>query len=820
MSAPRTLAPGWPAWLAFASSAAVLVAELAAPRLLAPSVGTSVMAWAASITTFLGGLALGSLWGGRLADRHGLRPLLPLALGAGLLLALAPLLHAALQGPLAALAPSPALAALLVTPACFLAPAMLLGTLGPLLTREALRESTSPGRVLGGLAAAGSVGAGVGVFAGGYLLLPRLEVGTVLGVAGLLCSLPALPLAWRARRAAATAPRPAQPVARHPTPSQDTEASPAPGGGLTSRRLAWLAALSGFAFLSLEMAAGRIAVLGLGNSLYTWTAVLGVMLVGSAVGAALGGRLADRLASQASPRQGLAQGLAWCALGVGMCLWTPLLMARVLHPALPWGLQCVLAAAVGFLPAALALGALGPPLTRAALADPAHHGRVVGRMQALGTLGAVVGALATPLALLPWLGSTALVALLCFELSRSSDRVAGRASLLALRAVLVAVAVLAMAPAGSGSVLDTLAGVGRLLRLREDTPDVHVRESAYYRIRVDPEPGRWCWLATPPDVAALEADPRLAGKVAWSPERQRLSWLGPPLAGADYAALVEHVAEPRDQAAVARLALRTHHVVRQLGLDKLTHGFADLSDPTWLGYDYEIVAAAVWRQVAPARGQRAFFVGGGPYTFQRRVLALDPEAALVTAEIDPAVTDTARTHLGLADSPRHVILHQDARLALPARPAGERYDVVFGDAFNDFSVPFHLTTLEFARSVRERLAPGGAYLVNVVDAWRHGAFLAAMHRTLSEAFPHVHVLSLGPRHDHQRETFLLVASTADHPLERLVDDLERPLPIIRYSPAELAALHARTQAPLLTDALAPVDVLLAPLARDAGSGAP
>lgn len=823
MSTPRAGAQAWPALLAFTSSAAVLVAELAAPRLLAPSVGTSVMAWAASITTFLGGLALGNLWGGRLADRHGLRPLLPLALGAGLLLALAPLLHAALQGLLAALAPSPAVAALLVTPACFLAPAVLLGTLGPLLTREALRGRAAPGRVLGLLAAAGSVGAGVGVFAGGYLLLPRLEVGTVLLAAAGLCTLPALPLALAARRAAAAPPPEPGPQAATQAATHATAAGAGTGattGPLTSRRLAWLAALSGFVFLSLEMAAGRIAVLGLGNSLYTWTAVLGVMLVGSAVGAALGGRLADRLAGQASPRQGLAQGLAWCALGVGMCLWTPLLMARVLHPALAWPLQCVLAAAVGFLPAALALGALGPALTRAALADPAHHGRVVGRMQALGTLGAVVGALATPLALLPWLGSTALVALLCFELARASDRAAGRASLLVLRGVLVAVAVLAMAPAGAGGALDTLAGVGRLLRLREDAPDVHVRESAYYRIRVDPERGRWCWLATAPDTAALEADPRLAGKVAWDGARQRLAWLGPPLAGADYAALVAHVPDPRDQAAVARLAVRTHHVVRQLGLDKLTHGFADLSDPTWLGYDYEIVAAAVWREVAPARGQRAFFVGGGPYTFQRRVLALDPEAQLVTSEIDPAVTEVARTHLALPDSPRHLILHQDARLALPARPAGERYDVVFGDAFNDFSVPFHLTTQEFARSVRERLAPGGTYLVNVVDAWRHGAFLAAMHRTLASVFPHVHVLSLGPRHDHQRETFLLVASLADRPLERLVDDLERPLPIVRYSPAELDALRARTQAPLLTDALAPVDVLLAPLARDAGSGAP
>ena len=509
----------------------------------------------------------------------------------------------------------------------------------------------------------------------------------------------------------------------------------------------------------------------------------------------------------------------WCVLGVGICLWTPLLMARVLVPSLPWALQCLLAATVGFLPAALALGALGPVLTRAALGAREAHGRAVGGMQAAGTLGAVLGALAPPFVLLPLAGTTALVALLAFWLAWTADGVARSRQLLPLRAVLTVMIVLAIAPASDqGGVGDTLAGFGRMLRLREDAPGVHVRESAYYRIRVDPERTRWCLLLGELDAEALAADTRLAGKLAWSSGRKRLYWTGEPMTSADYAALIEHVHDGRDQAAVAALAKRTHHTVRQLALDKLTHGFADLSDPAWVGYDYELVAAAVWQRVAPPVGQRAFFVGGGPYTFQRRLLALDKEASLVTSEIDPAVTQAAIDELGLARDERHRVIHQDARLALP-RPddASEGgFHVVFGDAFNDFSVPFHLTTQEFARDVRSNLLPGGAYLVNVVDSFQHGAFLSAMRRTLASVFVHVEVLSLAPREDDERETFLLVASDTLLDLEKLTDDFGRVLPVVRYPAGELDALQARTNAPLLTDAYAPVEALLAPLARDAG----
>ena len=56
----------------------------------------------------------------------------------------------------------------------------------------------------------------------------------------------------------------------------------------------------------------------------------------------------------------------------------------------------------------------------------------------------------------------------------------------------------------------------------------------------------------------------------------------------------------------------------------------------------------------------AFFIGGGAYTFQRRLLSLHPHNAyLYSAEIDPAVTKVAMEHLGLAPNSRHRILHED-----------------------------------------------------------------------------------------------------------------------------------------------------------------
>ena len=64
--------------------------------------------------------------------------------------------------------------------------------------------------------------------------------------------------------------------------------------------MAWYALaifLSSAGLMVLEIAAGRLLAPYIGVSLYSWTAIIGVVLAGIAFGTWLGGRYADRTAS-------------------------------------------------------------------------------------------------------------------------------------------------------------------------------------------------------------------------------------------------------------------------------------------------------------------------------------------------------------------------------------------------------------------------------------------------------------------------------------------------------------------------------------------
>jgi len=127
----------------------------------------------------------------------------------------------------------------------------------------------------------------------------------------------------------------------------------------------------------------------------------------------------------------------------------------------------------------------------------------------------------------------------------------------------------------------------------------------------------------------------------------------------------------------------------------------------------------------------ALFLGGGGFVFPRWVAAEFPGATRIdVAELDPAVHHVVQTELGLGkeDEKRITTTIGDARNFVEDRvqenrrlkAAGQQpvlYDFIYGDAFNDFSVPFHLATLEFDRKVQELLSPGGVFQQNIIDIY-------------------------------------------------------------------------------------------------------
>ncbi len=168
--------------LAFTGSFVILVIEIVAARLLAPYVGVTLETYTAIIGVMLGGIAGGAWLGGRLADRVAPnRALGPVLIVGGLLTLLSlPVLR--LLGPnLAGTPPSKVIG---LTAVVFLAPAVVLSLLSPLLTKAKLTTLAETGRTVGGLSALSTTGALFGSFITGFVLIPNLRSRLIIGVVG------------------------------------------------------------------------------------------------------------------------------------------------------------------------------------------------------------------------------------------------------------------------------------------------------------------------------------------------------------------------------------------------------------------------------------------------------------------------------------------------------------------------------------------------------------------------------------------------------------------------------------------------------------
>jgi len=264
-------------------------------------------------------------------------------------------------------------------------------------------------------------------------------------------------------------------------------------------------------------------------------------------------------------------------------------------------------------------------------------------------------------------------------------------------------------------------------------------------------------------------------------------------------------------------------------LDRLTHSFI-FADPDILEYDYETVYGVVTEymndRLGGKRAMRTLSVGGGGYTMPKNVIDNFPDAQVDVVEIDPTVTETNVRYLGLDPYGGIRTYNEDARMFLAQGADGNRYDIVFGDAFNDYSIPYHLTTVEFLESVRSALAPGGIYALNSIDDFERGRVLASFLRTIGQVFPYVEVSPMGQDwRKGGRNTFMILAS--EQPLDRYAWDTAADEAFARHiaapqslavadakfllSAEELTEIEDERQGILLTDNYAPMDSLTAPL---------
>ncbi len=523
--------------------------------------------------------------------------------------------------------------------------------------------------------------------------------------------------------------------------------------------------IASFCTLVIELVAGRIMAPYVGVSLYTWTSIIGVVLAGISIGAYLGGRIADRY-----PR---SFTLGWLLFfsGLGAFSISPLanliggaqfhtsLMSRIL----------LITAIIFFIPSCL-LGMISPVVIKLTLNNLEKTGNVVGKIYAFSTLGSILGTFATGFFLISWMGT--------------------RSILLTMGIILILSALIFGNFFRSGKVFGLFLFFLFLLALL-------------------PLVGFYVYARTNPEEAAFPASPiesiKQSYRFAFKPPLEEETYL---FKESDYYTIKLKKS----------IKGSNGNPLESLVLDHLVHSYTDLKDPFYLEYEYIRVYEEMVRWQAKKRESlKTLFLGGGGYTFPRFIDAKYPKAEIDVVEIDPEITRVVKRYLGVSENSRIRTFNEDGRwFVMNCRERGT-YDFIFGDAFNDLSIPYHLTTKEFAMQLKSLLKPDGLLMANVIDSFKEGAFLPSYIRTLEEVFGkgNVHLLTLTSDYEHIGvSTCVVVASPQRLDMDDFVKKVKRDggeMTSHVMPQGRLQEFLKDRYSVILTDEYVPVDNLIAPI---------
>ena len=380
------------------SGCAALIYEVVWFQLLQLTIGSSAVSLGVLLGTFMGGMCLGSLWLPRWisAAHHPLKVYAYLELGIAVVGILVLVLMPVLTSAYTSIAGTGIVGILLrgiAAAVCLLPPTLLMGATLPAIARwvQATPEGVSwLGFFYGGNIAGAVLGS---LTAGFYLLRVHDMVVATFAAVGLnvLVAVVALLIA----RAT-----PYTPI--------EVEATT-----VARDRGAWgiyaAIAVSGMTALGAEVIWTRILSLLYGGTVYTFSLILAVFLLGLGIGSSIGSAVSRNIA-----RPRLA--LAWVQmLLAGAIAWAAYILTQSLpywpiDPSMsssPWyTFQLDLVRSLwAMLPGAILWGASFPLALASVAGERQDPARLVGGVYAANTVGAIVGSLAASLVLVVWVGS-------------------------------------------------------------------------------------------------------------------------------------------------------------------------------------------------------------------------------------------------------------------------------------------------------------------------------------------------------------------------------------------------------------------------------
>ena len=419
----------WLYLLFFASGISGLMYEVVWVRMLTRILGSTSFATSTVLAVFMGGLALGCLLAGRFADRIrnplAVYALLELLIGASAFLSLAlpdrlvPLyrtLYAAVGDSRALLTVIQVLVAMLV----LLLPTTLMGATLPTLCAYGTRRLTSFGRCVGTLYAVNTIGACIGVAASGFVLIGAVGETATITIGAVLNAVIAATSFALSRGQAAF-----QVSSAVAADADETSVSPQPSElPLLSRRQQTVVLISffvaGFAALANEVIWGRMLILYQGTSIYAFSGMLCVVLIGIGYGSYWMGKRVDAVAD---PYRTFSRVQVMIGAASALALFSFTIYQDSLAVSLVNGtnLSLIVLAPLTMLGPVTFLWGIAFPLAARCCQSTVGSGRTVSTLYTCNTVGSILGALAGGFLLIPnWGASLSAVGLAVVSLLMGS----------------------------------------------------------------------------------------------------------------------------------------------------------------------------------------------------------------------------------------------------------------------------------------------------------------------------------------------------------------------------------------------------------------
>ncbi len=395
-----------------ASGCSALIYEIVWYQMLQLAIGSTAVSLGFLLASFMGGLCIGSLGLPRYLDRrnsgmHPLRIYAALEVGIGLLgivvLYGIPLVDRVYVAGAEHGLPGMMLRGFIAT-VCLLPPTILMGASLPALVRWI--ESTPRGVSWWGLLYGGNtLGAVFGCLLAGFYLLRLYDMATATYVAAIFnFTVAGISYLLAARTPARI---------DSDSPADPAPAAPVVAGEPSANWPVYLTiAISGATALGAEVIWTRLMAMILGSTVYVFSIILAVFLIGLAIGSGAGSMLLRSIRTRDGSR--LALGWSQFLLTLGIA-WTAYMIADSLpnwpvNPMLatsPWYIfqldmaRCLWA----ILPPTILWGASFPLACASISSTKDDPSRLVGSVYAANTFGAILGALLVSLTLVPAIGT-------------------------------------------------------------------------------------------------------------------------------------------------------------------------------------------------------------------------------------------------------------------------------------------------------------------------------------------------------------------------------------------------------------------------------